>query len=128
MNARDYHSNSMNAGLMYLVLNEVFSAKQKESLNLEDEGDRGHGRFLGKDSGVHGKLRGDAAGPFYGTILAPLMFQLRHKNGRKSRESRKRATNHWCVRGKLSRHLSWGRQTAEQQNLKTGTAIQNDEM
>jgi len=39
VNARDCHSNSINRGLMCLLLNEVFSAKQKETLHLEDEGD-----------------------------------------------------------------------------------------
>lgn len=86
MNARDFHWNSINAALTHLVLNEVFSAKQKETLNLEDEGDCGHGRFLRKDAGVHRSLRGDAVGPLYGSILAPLMLQLRHEDGRKSRE------------------------------------------
>lgn len=39
VNARDFHSNSINRALMCLILNEVFSAKQKVILNLEDEGD-----------------------------------------------------------------------------------------
>lgn len=39
VNARDFHRNSTNTALTYLVLNEVFSAEQKETLNLEDGGD-----------------------------------------------------------------------------------------
>ena len=39
VNARDFHSNSINTALMCILLNEVFSAKQKETLNLELEGD-----------------------------------------------------------------------------------------